>query len=273
MISPSVDFNVADYYSQYPSRVISRPGYPTRAVFKAYLAWSIFKDILVGLPGGLNRVADVGGCFGFGLNAFLFHGKRILGTELYGDVYELGEDYRRIGSLLFPKINFVGTDFTKVELGHPYDVALFFDLLEHIPDVNGFLAAASARTRYAIVKTPLETTWLNDRLIAQGRRPPIKSGAEHEDGHVHFFTFPRFVETVSRDFEVVAHEIIHKWPSPALIDPESASYVMPSMRLRCRELAAKLLGRRGRYFFPKHMIRGGFQKGHAFLLLKSKWNG
>ena len=201
-------FDVAQYYADYPRKVIARPGYPARAAYKSYLAWREFGKVLLAQGGDVQTVADVGGCFGFGLNAFLYHGNRILGHEMKGDLYELGESFRQIGRMLFPHITFYAHNFATSELPRPYDVTLLFDVLEHMPDVQHFLDQARHRTRFAIIKTPLETTQRRERLAAAGKGEPYPSGEAHPDGHLHFFTLPMFLDMLRQYFDVCSVWIV-----------------------------------------------------------------
>ncbi len=68
----STNFDHAKFYSSYPSKVIARPGYPTRAAFKSKLLFQLFGKNLLKHTNTITTYADIGGCFGFGANAMSF---------------------------------------------------------------------------------------------------------------------------------------------------------------------------------------------------------
>ena len=270
---PSFDF--VEFYESYSHAVIARPGYPTRAAYKSFLAWSQFGSLLMSLAGDIDIVADVGGCFGFGLNSFLFHGSRRVGHEIRGDLYEVSEFYLEIGQRMFPHIHFTGEDFTGVELDQPYDVTLMFDLLEHVPDPSACVGAARERTRLLIILTPLETSSRREKRIARGKEPEIPVGEAHPEGHIHFFTLPAFLEMVGEHFEVCGVRILPPWK----LGPEELCYperphigaVVQAKKLRVlHKLKRAML-----YSPPGRMLRDaavrrGKCEGYALLLAKSR---
>ena len=151
-------FDINKFYDAYAGQVAARPGYPTRAAWKSLVCWKHLIIPHLETIGDLRRVADVGGCYGFSANAFVFHGQRVLNHPVSADVYELAEHYTQIGRLMFPWIRFENVDFTAVSLDRPYDVTLMFDVLEHLPDPGAMLAHAVGKTRFLLIKTPLELT-------------------------------------------------------------------------------------------------------------------
>lgn len=60
----------------------------------------------------------------------------------------------------FPGCAFEHGDFADLP-DRQFDVVLLSDVLEHVPDDLGFLAAAAAKGRRVLVNLPLECNWLN----------------------------------------------------------------------------------------------------------------
>jgi len=263
------------FYDEYAHVVARRIGYPTRAVYKSFIAWKEYKDIILNLCGDLNRVADLGGCYGFGLNAFLFHGERIIGHKIRGDLYELSEHYSKIGKLMFPNLNFITKDFNTVTVNIPYDIILMFDFLEHVSNPQQFLESAMLKSRFVIIKTPLETTNLREKNQAAGLEPPNKAGSEHPDGHLHFFTLPIFKQMLKETFDICK---IWVWNenSPQIVEiinPETALYDVPKESLIKKILWIPLRMMKAydpRPWFYRNQILKGDREGSAFILARSK---
>ena len=268
------DFNPQDFYADYARQVIERPGYPARAAYKSLLAWRHFGRALLALPGSLYTVADVGGCFGFGLNAFVFHGRRILGHELRGELYEMGQLYAELGQRLFPHLRFRQEDFTQVALEQPYDLTLMFDLLEHVAEPAAFLEATRPRTRFLLVKTPLETSLARERAVAAGRASSLPTGAAHRDGHLHLFKLPDFLALLEPMFEVRQTWVAPAgtWRPPEILSPE---------RLSPKDLRRVSLKERLRPFvepwyrlltqaYQRRAVERGLREGDAFLLAQAR---
>jgi hypothetical protein len=66
-------FDATQYYSNYPQKVIARPGHPARAAFKSTLIFNLFAKHIYANIDNINTYADIGACFGFGTNAIGYH--------------------------------------------------------------------------------------------------------------------------------------------------------------------------------------------------------
>lgn len=212
-------FDPVEYYSTYPSRVISRPGYPARAVFKSTLLFSHYGRQLFDRIGAVATYADVGGCFGFGAHAMGFQIAQRQGNWPRIIVFELAPGFVQTGKMLFPRIEFVEADFREWS----GDVAVFdlltlFDLVEHLVDPEAFLQHVAAHSRYAMLKTPMETP-------GEWRRPkpPSQVGANHPDGHVNFFS-PRTYEALLTRCHL---EIIGGCLVPSIVPPGARMLLLP----------------------------------------------
>lgn len=189
----SLDFDSTQFYRSYPTKVIARPGYPARAAYKAALFWNLYGARILADLGQVNNYADIGGCFGFGANSMAFHISQCQGFRPRTSVYEISPGFVDIGRILFPQIEFIGRQFgedgSKVE---SLDLVTVFDVVEHVVDVEPFLQSIASRSRYVMLKTPMETTgdW-------RGNKPCTPTGEDHPDGHVNFFS-PRVYESLLR---------------------------------------------------------------------------
>jgi len=266
--------DIHKFYDEYTQQVAARPGYPTRAAWKSLVCWRHLVIPHLAEIGDLLRVADVGGCYGFSANAFVFHGQRVLNHSITADVYELAEQYTQVGQLLFPWINFENTDFRAVSLDAPYDVTLMFDVLEHLPDPGAMLAAAVGKSRFLLIKTPLETTEKQLARIAAGLEEPIPAGTAHRDGHLHFFTLKSFFDLLNQHWEMVDYVIPPpSWTPLDLIAPEFVALTKPKFIFTWQGVLRFLIDALPKRFYEALYIRrviAGATGGNAFILARPK---
>ncbi|MDV6340810.1 class I SAM-dependent methyltransferase [Nitrosomonas sp. Is24] len=221
MIPDQHEFDPLKFYSSYPSKVIARPGYPARAQYKSTLLWNLYGKQILDAIGEIKTYADIGGCFGFGANALAYQIAREQECCPDTKVFETSPDFSKAGKILFPNIDFVNEDFTKWDGDlKRFDLVSLFDVIEHIPDPEPFLKAVSARTNFALLKTPMETTgeW-------RGSRMPQLQGALYEDGHVNFFDPSPYMQLLKRSgFEIVewrlVPSIVPKGVAESILIPE-----------------------------------------------------
>lgn len=213
-------FDPLEYYSSYPSRVILRPGYPARAQYKSTLLWNLYGHIIMKSLGSIDTYADIGGCFGFGANAMAFHISKCQGNYPETKVFEISSDFITSGKQLFPYIGYIQDDFCLWN-GTPkvFDLVTMFDVIEHIPNPISFLSVVANHSKFALIKTPLETggDWF-------GGKPPVKQGNEHTDGHINFFTPRTHRELLEKSgFDIVSAQCVFSIvPSAAedILNPE-----------------------------------------------------
>lgn len=199
------DFDPEKFYESYPLKVISRPGYPARAQYKSTLLWDKYGDLVLKNLGKCQNYADIGGCFGFGANAMRYQIFCTQRTYPTTKVFEISPEFVSIGKQLFPYIEFIKTDFRLYD-GVPevFDLITLFDIIEHIQNPEEFLASVAQRTKFALIKTPMETggDWF-------GAKPPLKQGEFHEDGHINFYTPKEYLELLDRSgLELLAGKFI-----------------------------------------------------------------
>jgi hypothetical protein len=207
-------FNPIQFYSSYPRKVIARPGYPGRAVFKSTYIFKKYGKRIINEIGSIDTYADIGGCFGFGANAMAFHISKQQGSQPRTAVFEISPEFVRTGKILFPYIEFIEENFSDWKGDIPcFDVITLLDVIEHVVDPGSFLRDISAKSKYVLLKTPMETSgeW-------RGNKPPINQGENHVDGHINFFTpksYERLLEASNLDI-VESHMIRTIVPSNAM---------------------------------------------------------
>ncbi|MFH1718659.1 MAG: methyltransferase domain-containing protein [Planctomycetota bacterium] len=178
MQTSDIAFDPAKYYASYPARIILRPGYPARASYKSTLLFHYFGEYVLSELGEIKDYADIGGCFGFGANAMAFHISQQQGFYPNTSVFEISPEFVATGKLLFPYINFVDGRIECVDGdSKAFDLVTLFDVVEHISSPGVFLKALSRRTKFVLLKTPMETSgeW-------RGSRPPARQGNDHAGG-------------------------------------------------------------------------------------------
>ena len=240
-------FNPIQFYESYPSKVIARPGYPARAAFKSILMFGMYGERVLREIGAIATYADIGGCFGFGANAMAFHISKRQGTLPRTVVFEISSDFVRIGKVLFPHIEFVETEFGQWNSDvRCFDLISLFDVVEHVVDPESFLRQVSARSRYVLLKTPMETSG-----NLRGNKPPVNQGENHVDGHINFFTpgaYERLLNT--SNFDIVESRLlptIFPSGSQAILCPEQV--IKPFGLLDTTRWPKKLL-----YKWPKRLL-------------------
>lgn len=187
-------FDSEEFYKSYPDIVIGRIGYPARAVFKSTWMWKLFGENILREINTITTYADIGGCYGFGANAMAYYIDKRQGSRPRTTVIEISSSFIEIGQILFPHIEFIEADIAKCDkdLGM-FDLVTLFDVVEHIDNPESFLKIIASHSKYIMLKTPLETSgeW-------RGSCPPEMQGAQHEDGHINFYT-PKSYEKLLRD--------------------------------------------------------------------------
>lgn len=264
-------FDPIRFYAEYSSTVLARPGYPARAVFKSWLAFRIFGRRLFGDAGRIRRYADIGGCFGFGANAMASFIAEQQGEAPKTSVFELGSGFVKLGSEMFPAIEFIRGDFAEGDAGAGvFDLVTLFDVVEHVPEAGRLLRRVAEASRYAILKTPLETggEW-------RGGKPFFEAGASHPDGHVHFFT-PAALEHLleSNGLEILERRVVQTIVpagSDGILLPEgTGSPVRLGAGTRTattfRERVAGMILR----YLPFGLTRGYFGGGEHLCLCRSR---
>lgn len=264
------NFDATSFYKSYPAKVIQRPGYPARAQYKSTLMWALFGKRLLQEAGHIASYADVGGCFGFGANAMAFHITQSQHSCPATKVFEIADDFIRLGRQLFPDIEFVHESFVNSEKPLPvFDLITMFDVIEHIENPMDFLTKAASRARFLLLKTPMETSG------AWGNHEPLtKGGKDHPDGHVNFFTPDSYLDLLNRSgIEVIESKLVHTIIKPALnmvLNPEG----MGTTGIKSRTLKS-LLGSIARTIIdndilPYKYFRFYWGSGDHLCLAKSK---
>lgn len=148
------------------------------SVWKARQLLRIFPREFVGRSIG---VADLGCGAGYVLSHFCKSLKELEIAEVkLADGYDISPDPLREGRGLFPKLNFINTDITKLRVSPKYDLALSVDVIEHLENPDAFLASLSGCAEYILFHIPLEENWY----------VKYRSGKDYalrHAGHLHFY--------------------------------------------------------------------------------------
>ena len=250
--------NVEKFYSNYPQKVINRPGYPARAAYKSWLLWDLYGKYILQSIGEIKQYADIGGCFGFGANSLSYHISRSQKNSPETHVFEISEDFIKIGKILFPHLHFHSKPFEQWnENPQTFDLISLFDLVEHLPDPKPLLKFAASKSKYLLLKTPLETSgeWF-------GAKPPIKKGAEHPDGHVQFFTKKTYENLLTE----CRLKIIKSKAVKSIVPFELLSVLIPEKDYKYPKWSYYLYSKAPYFFYKK--LKGG---GDHLALCKSEF--
>lgn len=236
-------FDPIQFYASYPNKVIARPGYPARAAYKSTLMFGLYGQCVLNDIGTIATYADIGGCFGFGANSMAFQISKRQGTSPKTVVFELSEEFVRIGKLLLPNVVFVKTEFRQWNGDvSRFDLISLFDVVEHIVDPETFLRQVSARSKYVMLITPLETSG-----ILRGNKPPVCQGKSHPDGHVNFFTARGYESLLdAANLDIVSSRLVLSIVPPgadAFLTPESFDPGFLSSFMRPKKLIFDVLRR------------------------------
>ena len=101
------------------------------------------------------------------------------------------------------RLRFHRGDFLQGREG--YDLLLLLDVLEHVPDYLGFLAALRPRARRFVFHVPLD--W-SVQAVAEGSRYPLSMRERY--GHLHFFTAETALRAI-RDAGYRVEDAFHTW--------------------------------------------------------------
>ncbi len=262
------------FYDSYPSRVILRPGYPARAQYKSTFMWDLYGQFIMKKLGKVETYADIGGCFGFSANAMAFNIASDQDKYPETKVFEIASDFVKIGKQLFPNIDFIQEDFSKWS-GNPevFDLVTLFDVIEHLNNPKEFLSKLSFCTKFALLKTPMETTgdWKGGHPLS------ARYGSTHPDGHVNFFTPKSYFDLLLKsDFEIVQKKLVgtilplgtHRILFPE--EPRPKTAVKSALMKRWPLLWSLLIAIKSYRLFPyefERKYRGG---GDSLCLIKSK---
>jgi len=107
-----------------------------------------------------------------------------------------------------PEVDFRCGDFRDA-VPSSFDAVIMSDVLEHVPDDEGFLRDAAALGRIVLVNLPLEDNWLNMRR---------RYGPDDVSGHLRQYSYARGISLFERaGLEIVAQARVwfHETPAEA----------------------------------------------------------
>lgn len=130
-------------------------------------ALSLVPKIKLG-PG--SRIADVGCGAGETTRqlAASFPGAQVDGYDIHPQMDSLTPSEH---------VKFFHADFCTLETDTPYDLAVLFDVIEHVPDPITFMRSVAARSRVVALHIPLDDSWFS------GVRSLARANLEHP-GHL-----------------------------------------------------------------------------------------
>ena len=166
------------------SKVISRPGYPARAQYKVTLLWDKYGDLVLKTWANA-RTTQILRLFYFGANAMRY---QIFCTQRN---LSYNKSFRDLPGIRFYRKTTISLYWVyknrfpliRRKVPEVFDLITLFDIIEHVQNPAEFLPSVAQRTKFALIKTPMETggDWF-------GVKPPLKQGEFHEDGHINFYT-------------------------------------------------------------------------------------
>lgn len=146
------------------------------SVWKARILSNLYKKN----PATIGKIADLGGGAGIVVNSFL---KFIGYQETKPYVYDISDSFIDKGRELFPETKFYKIDIEEEDFEENYDFILLTDVLEHVKDPVLFLNKLSKKTKYLLIKMPIENNLAYNFFKIIGYFPRV--GPSHPEGHLH----------------------------------------------------------------------------------------
>ena len=185
------------FYNEQPEYVAFRNDKVKQDEYKIAVDWKVRKLSQL-VPGDFkaNNILEVGCAFGVLLNilADLFQIKTRYGIDISGENIKVAKD-------LYPGCNFIqGTVEEFISIVPPeiendrFDLVVLSDIVEHIPDDQGFLKSVSKISSYVLLNLPLEKSFKTRNR---------KYGEQDPSGHLRCYDKDIAVRLVERaGFEV-----------------------------------------------------------------------
>jgi len=111
-----------------------------------------------------------------------YHATEVDGLEVSTNAITQAEKQLEV----FPKPSVVPEEFETFETEKVYDLIMFIDVLEHMQDPLNVLKKASKIGRYAVIRCPLEQTYMNE-ANARFAGKDFMALMEKRYGHIHHF--------------------------------------------------------------------------------------
>lgn len=199
-----------EFYSEWYKKSPEEIDFDIKAsIEKSAAALAMMKDVDIG---PINSVLEIGCGFGRNLVEVMEDTRALfgLGCDISEDAIAYAKQHYENNSIKF--INTASMDF-KATVAHirsvypaPFDLAILFDMLEHIPQPKTFVRELASIAKYFIIKLPLEDNILYNYILPE--RVKEYPSARHQDGHfwefhvnnVHHFTVSLGLTPIKYDF-------------------------------------------------------------------------
>ena len=205
MPEASAEFSGAEFTGE---RVV--PGHVDEDLFNEHLSRYAFARRHV----GGRRVLDVGCGTGYGAALLAEAAGHVTATDLSPDAVQYARDRYNAGADARPNLFFAVADAAATVPGGPFDVITAFEVIEHLANWRGMLAAARSQLSddgVFLVSTP------NKPLYTESR-------GEHGENpfHLHEFEFAEFHDALASVFPCV-RMLVQNHSSGILFSPAQGS--------------------------------------------------
>lgn len=143
----------------------------------------------------VDSVIDIGSGAGLITRAIgeAYRAKVVHGLDISESSFELIRN-QLVG---FTEGRVIQQDYETFETDQVYDLAMFIDVLEHIEDPLAALRKASGFTRYGIIRSPLEETYMNG-INRRFKGKDYKKIMEKKYGHIHHFNIDSLCNLIDK---------------------------------------------------------------------------
>lgn len=152
-------------------------------------------------------IAEVGGAEGTLLNSV----GQLLGAQVMVS-YDVSAEFSETGRKLFPKIEFVHSEFTGMD-NRQFDLIILSDITEHVENEEQLLHAVSESCLFILMKFPIEICLQDNDVVRMltGRRKKEneKYGPQHYNGHLRGYTIRSARASIARYFSVQDQHLEH----------------------------------------------------------------
>lgn len=188
-----------EFYEGWANEQLSDPFRDITLQWKAVHLANLFRR---GCPDySVDTICEVGGAEG---TVIATVGQLLKANKMH--CYDLSAKFCKVGSTKYPWIRFLNAAFDGE--GDCYDIIILSDITEHVDDDMALLCDVSKRSRFVLLKMPIEECvataewafWL------RGKAKPLelKYGRTHYNGHLRGYSRDSAINAVNHYFDVLA---------------------------------------------------------------------